>query len=312
MGLLTGTNSPKYSQYTAEQFVGNGSQIAFTLPRTPPSAASVIVTIDGVKQHSVTYSVSSNQVVFSEAPPAGTNIEVVFMGAAGVAYEPLDNSVTSQKLSIDSVSTTKIVDSSVTTPKLADGSVTKTKLDSLSSTGTGGLALPGGTTAQRPTGTGGELRYNSSVGLPEYNSGGSWYPFSRALHVYDFSKKATLVTGITDSGTTIVRTYTLSNYVTMPADTVAVVLRVRYVHNGSTNHGYFSFNAYQQGYSSNCNNYESQHYDWYYNTTNENIIVPWNNTTNWNLVIQCTSSYNSSSANTYSILLEGIIRGVNT
>ena len=126
---------------------------------------------------------------------------------------------------------------------------------------------------------------------------------------YDLSKKATLYTGITDSGTTTVRTATLSNYFVMTANTKAVVIRFRYIHNGSTNHGYFNAKLYQSGYQSNSISYESYHYDWYYNTTNETFLVPWYNTSNWDLKIECTSSYNSSGSNTYSIYLEGVVLG---
>lgn len=129
---------------------------------------------------------------------------------------------------------------------------------------------------------------------------------------YDLTYKATLATGIVISGTTPTWTYPLSNYWSpVPTDIIAVILRVRYIHSGSTNHGYLEFNSYQQGFNSNYATYQASHYDWYYNTTNEFIHVPWNGTNAGNdtLVLQVTSSYNSSGSNNYNIYVDGLIRG---
>lgn len=129
--------------------------------------------------------------------------------------------------------------------------------------------------------------------------------------VFDSTKKATLQTGITISGSTPTWTYPLSNYFTMPSDVVAVVVRVAYVHGGAANHGYLEFNNYQSGYSTNYATYRSSHYGWYYNTTNEFIFVPWNTSANNDLLFQVVSSYNTSGSNSYSIYVDGIIRGAN-
>lgn len=176
MGLLTGINAPRYSQYTADQLTGNGSQTIFTLSRTPPSPASVVVTIDGVKQHSTTYTIGTNQIIFSEAPPNGSSIECVQIGSQGVAYEPLDSSITNAKLAGDSVSTVKLQDSAITTPKIANGSIVASKLDSLNNNGTGGVVLPSGTTAQRPTSgvTNGATRYNTDLKCNEHYFNTFW------------------------------------------------------------------------------------------------------------------------------------------
>ena len=117
MGLLTGINNQRYSNYTTDLFNGNGSTTTYTLSKAPLSAAALIVTIDGVKQHSITYTVSDVQLVFSEAPPSGSSIEVIALGTAGVANITPDASVT----------TVKIVDKNVTSGKLEDN-VTITSL----------------------------------------------------------------------------------------------------------------------------------------------------------------------------------------
>lgn len=179
MPLLTGLSAPRFSQYTADQFIGNGSQTTFTLSRTPPSPASLIVTIDGVKQHSSTYSIGTNQIVFSEAPPSGSAIEAVAIGNQGIAYE--------------------ISDSSVTAQKIAAGAVTKTKYD-VDGSGGGALALPAGGTVLRPSSSVdvGHIRYNTETGMVEAYHGASigWVVLSnlnipgRLISVQTFSPKS--------------------------------------------------------------------------------------------------------------------------
>ncbi len=144
MALLSGLNATKYSQYTAEQFVGTGAQLTFTLTKTPANAASVIITIDGVKQQSNTYSIGTNQIIFSEAPPLGSAIECINLGSQGVAYDP------------------------------TDGSVTPAKLDVTGAGGTGAMRVPNGSTGQRPSPTAGMIRFNSSTQTFEGYNGSSW------------------------------------------------------------------------------------------------------------------------------------------
>lgn len=175
MPLLTGQNALRFSQYTADQFSGNGVTTIFSLSRTPPTPASLIVTIDGIKQHSSTYTIGNNQIVFSEAPPNGSAIECTAIGNSGIAYEVTDGSITAPKIAADSVTNTKILDSAVTTSKIADGSLTTAKYDSLSSNGTGGIPLPSGTTAQRPVNPpNGTARYNTDFKCNEYYFNTFW------------------------------------------------------------------------------------------------------------------------------------------
>jgi len=178
MPLLTGQNAPRFSQYTADQFAGNGVLTTFTLSRTPPSPAALMVTIDGIKQHSNTYSIGANQLVFSEAPPSGSIIEAIAIGAQGLAFEVPDAGVTTQKLAPLAVTTDKILDSAITTEKLLDGSVTPVKYEAIAGAGgTGAMRSPTGTTAQRPAPSvayNGLRRFNSSLGREEYYLNKFW------------------------------------------------------------------------------------------------------------------------------------------
>lgn len=56
----------------------------------------------------------------------------------------------------------------------ANGSITAAKLDVKSANGVGATVLPGGTTAQRPSGTSGSIRYNTTTGQFEGYTASSW------------------------------------------------------------------------------------------------------------------------------------------
>ena len=72
--LLNGT-------FRSEFFSGDGSTTSFALAYGTGNEASVIVSVSGVKQATNTYALSNGQLVFTEAPPSGTNnIEIVYMG----------------------------------------------------------------------------------------------------------------------------------------------------------------------------------------------------------------------------------------
>ncbi len=64
-----------FAAVQAQSFNGTGSQTAFTLSRTVPSAASIEVLVNNVQQspYDASYSVSGTTLTFSEAPSSGTN-----------------------------------------------------------------------------------------------------------------------------------------------------------------------------------------------------------------------------------------------
>lgn len=67
--------------FRSEFFSGDDVTTAFTLAYGTGNEASVIVSISGVKQATNTYALINGQLVFTEAPPAGSNnIEIVYMG----------------------------------------------------------------------------------------------------------------------------------------------------------------------------------------------------------------------------------------
>ena len=74
-------NSIINGTFRSEFFSGDGTTTAFNLGYGTGNEASVIVSVSGVKQATNTYALINGQLVFTEAPPTGTNnIEIVYMG----------------------------------------------------------------------------------------------------------------------------------------------------------------------------------------------------------------------------------------
>jgi parallel beta-helix repeat protein len=81
---------------SAHHFTGDGSTVAFTITggvSDIPNVQSLIITIDGVTQHTDTYSTSGAVVTFTTAPPLNADIQIrynAYLGtatdAAGITY----------------------------------------------------------------------------------------------------------------------------------------------------------------------------------------------------------------------------------
>lgn len=72
---------------------GNGSTVTFTLSGSPGVKNNTNVFISGVYQAKATYSITSNSITFSTAPPAGTNNIEVEYSSSLVLGTPNDGSV---------------------------------------------------------------------------------------------------------------------------------------------------------------------------------------------------------------------------
>ena len=149
-------NSPSSATFAIDTFSGDNTTVNFTLREAPLATSSIIVFVGGVRQQTDSYSLSSSTLVFSEAPPLGTNnVEVIFLGLGASASIPSDGSVTSQKilagavtgdkLGLTAINANNIVDASITGNKLGltsinannivDASITGAKLSSTLTTG---------------------------------------------------------------------------------------------------------------------------------------------------------------------------------
>lgn len=61
---------------TVDQFTGDGNTTTFTLSTTPEDENHTLAAIQGVFQFKTSYSLSGNQIIFSEAPPNNYLIEI--------------------------------------------------------------------------------------------------------------------------------------------------------------------------------------------------------------------------------------------
>lgn len=68
----------------------------------------------------------------------------------------------------------RVVSVGTASATIANGSITAAQLDRLSSNGVGAVILPAGTTAQRPSGTSGSIRYNTTTGQFEGYTASAW------------------------------------------------------------------------------------------------------------------------------------------
>jgi hypothetical protein len=74
-------NPPVSGTFRTEYFSGDNTTTTFNLSFGTGNEASVIVSIYGITQQARTYSLNNGQLVFTQAPPVGSNnIEVRYLG----------------------------------------------------------------------------------------------------------------------------------------------------------------------------------------------------------------------------------------
>jgi len=88
--LLTGLETGFLSS-TVNDFVGDGSTVAFTLSVTPTSENLTSVNISGVSQLRTAYSVAGNVMTFTSAPPNGSAIEVTTLSGSATSVANIAN-----------------------------------------------------------------------------------------------------------------------------------------------------------------------------------------------------------------------------
>ena len=89
------------SDFNSVSFIGDRGSRVYPLPETIiQDDASVLVHIDGVKQHTSAYSVSGTSLTFTDAPPNTSNIEIIIFGVKSadtvITYNP--NSISIMEL----------------------------------------------------------------------------------------------------------------------------------------------------------------------------------------------------------------------
>jgi len=82
------------NSFNFANFVGDGTTTSYTLPEVIVSDESILIHIDGVKQHASAYSTSNAILTFSEAPPSTSQIEVIIFGISPLDIgKPTSNTV---------------------------------------------------------------------------------------------------------------------------------------------------------------------------------------------------------------------------
>lgn len=104
----TSTSSSEVSNFTKDTFSGDGSTTAFTLSVIPSSINNTNVFVGGVYQEKSTYSLSSQTLTFSTAPPSGVSIEVQSVTATTTS-SPSAGSVDRAALNLSSAFPTPVI-----------------------------------------------------------------------------------------------------------------------------------------------------------------------------------------------------------
>lgn len=91
--LLTGIQSGFLSG-TVDDFVGDGSTLAFTLSVIPASENLTSVNINGVSQLKTAYSITGNVITFTSAPVNGSDVEVTTLSGSATSLANLVNGTT--------------------------------------------------------------------------------------------------------------------------------------------------------------------------------------------------------------------------
>jgi hypothetical protein len=78
--------------FNSVSFIGDGSTTAYTLPEIiTTSDESLLIHIDGVKQHITAYSITSDILTFSAPPPNSSAIEVIIFGVDDIIQAAQDS-----------------------------------------------------------------------------------------------------------------------------------------------------------------------------------------------------------------------------
>jgi len=119
-----------------------------------------------------------------------------------------------------------------------------------------------------------------------------------------------LLTGVTWSTAVNSTTQTLGSigaYTT--SKTKIVRVSFQYTHGGAANHGYLSGWVFQTGKTYNIDGTYilNQHYDWYYNSFQTELLIPWDPNGTQSISMYVVDAFNSSASNTYSMYYSGRI-----
>jgi len=145
---VTANNFASYgvaAPVTRWSFTGNGTAVVFPLTGAVlTNSAYYIVTLDGVVQDPVNYTVTTNTLTFSEAPPASAAIVVILMGYPKVSTENSVSTLSLQNLSVTDAKLANNLNLASKTVTLPNLSVTDGNLANTLNLSTKTVTLPSG------------------------------------------------------------------------------------------------------------------------------------------------------------------------
>lgn len=128
---------------TRWSFTGNGTAVVFSLTGAVlTNSAYYLVTLDGVVQDPVNYTVTTNTLTFTEAPPASSAIVVILLGYPKVSTENSVSTLSIQNLAVTDAKLSNSLNLSSKTVVLPNLSVTDGNLANTLNLSTKTLTLP--------------------------------------------------------------------------------------------------------------------------------------------------------------------------
>ena len=110
--------------------VTSSTSATHTLTWTAPNEQSLIVTINGIKQHEDAYSVSGTTLTLTDALVATDKLEVIGINDLGTTLTPAQNSITNDMVSSTAaIAQSKLATLAITDSEVADNALSGNKID---------------------------------------------------------------------------------------------------------------------------------------------------------------------------------------
>ena len=179
-GLLTFTEAPSNGANNIVVIYRSTATITFTNVGTAQIADGAVTSsklASGLlPTANITAAFNTANAAFLQAntPSHVANSAAIYANGAFTAANAATATDTTQNNSITVALNTANAAFTTANNANANGSITAAKLDIKSANGVGAVILPAGTTAQRPTGTSGSIRYNTTTGQFEGYTSTDW------------------------------------------------------------------------------------------------------------------------------------------
>lgn len=177
-GVITFTEAPSNGANNIVVTYRSTSVISFTNVTTAQIADGAVTSsklASGVLPSTVAvFNTANAAFIQANTPSHVANSAAIYANGAFTAANAANAVNTTQNNSITVALNTSNAAFTTANNANANGSITAAKLDIKSANGVGATILPAGTTAQRPSGTSGSIRYNTTTGQFEGYTASAW------------------------------------------------------------------------------------------------------------------------------------------